>query len=159
MTHSPAPAPGSPSRRVLLGSAAGVTLAGIAGTGSAVAAGRPGTSDTSDRRVSYREWSGRDLRVGRFSGTRDYVDPFDPTAASRTYDVATWVSPVVRPGFGLTELVASWNADTPGGSWIEVSVRGRSAGIATKEYVLGRWCRFDPAEGGGISRTSVDGQG
>ena len=32
--------------------------------------------------------------------------------------------PSCAPGFGLTELVASWNADTPGGSWVEVSVRG-----------------------------------
>ena len=31
--------------------------------------------------------------------------------------------------------------------------------MATKEYVLGRWCRYDPAQGGGIHRTSVDGQG
>lgn len=164
MSQSLVPPAGSPSRRVLLGSAAGLTLVGVAGTGTAragtlTAAGGPGSSDTSDRHVSYREWSGRDLCPGRFTGRRDYVDPFDATATSRSYDVATWVSPVVRPGFGLTELVSSWNADTPGASWVEISVRGRSGGVATKEYVLGRWCRYDPAQGGGIHRTSVDGQG
>ncbi len=158
MPQSTVPAGGSPSRRVLLGSAAGLTLAGVAGTPSASAVGASSSFDTSGRHVSYREWSGRELCPGRFTGRRHYVDPFDGTATSRSYDVATWVSPVVRPGFGLTELVASWNADTPGGSWVEVSVRGRSGGVATKEYVLGRWCRHDPAQGGGIHRTSVNGQ-
>src|SRR6476619_3399689 len=159
MSQSPLPAGGSPSRRVLLGSAAGLTLVGVAGTQSASAVGASSSFDTRARHISYREWSGRDVVVGRFSGRRDHVDPFDATATSRSYDVATWVSPVVRPGFGLTELVASWNADTPGGSWVEVSVRGRSGGVVTKEYVLGRWCRYDPAQGGGIHRTSVNGQG
>ena len=169
MSRSPIPSAASPSRRLVLGSAAGATLVGIAGAGVATAASAPTVPaaapvssphyDTGDRHISYREWNGRELHVGRFSGRRDYVDPFDPTATSRSYDVATWVSPVVRPGFGLTELVSSWNADTPGGSWVEVSVRGRSNGVATKEYVLGRWCRYDPDQGGGIHRTSVNGQG
>jgi hypothetical protein len=169
MSRPPAPEACSPSRRRVLGSAAGATLVAAAGVGSASAAPSAASSaapsalesasDTGDRHVSYREWSGRDVAVGRFSGRRDHVDPFDDTATSRSYDVATWVSPVVRPGFGLTELVASWNADTPGRSWVEVSVRGRSDGVATKEYVLGRWCRYDPTQGGGIHRTSVRGQG
>src|SRR6476469_10145797 len=159
MSQSPVPGGGSPSRRVLLGSAAGLTLVGVAGTQSASAVGASSSVDTSARHVSYCEWSGRDLCPARFTGRRDYVDPFDDTATSRSYDVATWVSPVVRPGFGMTEIVASWNADTPGGSWVAVAVRGRSGGLATKEYVLGRWCRYDPAQGGGIHRTSVRGQG
>ncbi|GAA3718800.1 peptidase C39 family protein [Terrabacter ginsenosidimutans] len=169
MSRPPAPEACSPSRRRVLGSAAGATLVAAAGVGSASAAPSAASSaapsalesasDTGDRHVSYREWSGRDVVVGRFSGRRDHVDPFDDTATSRSYDVATWVSPVVRPGFGLTELVASWNADTPGRSWVEVAVRGRTDGVATMEYVLGRWCRYDPTQGGGIHRTSVKGQG
>ncbi len=151
------PGPGSPTRRVVLGSAAGAAVLGLTRVSSATASSVPGGPDT--RHVAYREWSGPQLAVGAFDGTREYVDPFDPTATPATYDVATWVSPVVRPGFGLTELVSSWNADTPGRSWVEVSVRGRSGGVATKEYVLGRWARYDPADGGGIHRTSLNGQG
>jgi hypothetical protein len=65
----------------------------------------------------------------------------------------------VVPGFDLTELVASWNASTPGASWVEVRVRGTSAAGMTKYYVLGRWCAADPADGGGIHRTSLNSQG
>ena len=40
-----------------------------------------------------------------------------------------------EPGFALTELVASWSAATPGDSWVEVEVRGRTAG---RHVELGR---------------------
>ena len=100
-------------------------------------------------------WSASEIAFGPFDATVDYVDPHDPSGTPVTCDVATWTSPVVAPGFGLTELVASWNAVTPGRSWVEVRVRGTSGGTQTKDYVLGRWAAKDPADGGGIHRTSV----
>ncbi|MGO4598745.1 peptidase C39 family protein [Terrabacter sp. 2RAF25] len=152
---------GAPGRRAVIGSAAGAALLGVVGARPAGAAGTDAVPPAEPpRHVAYREWSGEQLGVARFTGTREYVDPHDPSGATQRYDVATWTSPVVRPGFGLTELVASWNADTPGRSWVEIVARGRAAaGTWSKEYVLGRWARWDPAEGGGIHRTSLKGQG
>jgi hypothetical protein len=69
---------------------------------------------------------------------------------------ATWTSPWFSTGFGFTELVASWNADTPPGTWIEITMRGLTDhGAVTKPYVLGRWAYGDAD----IRRTSVGGQG
>jgi hypothetical protein len=60
------------------------------------------------------------------------------------YERATWISPVVDPGFAVTEIVPSWNACTPPGCWIEVAVRGTTAaGVGTHWYVLGRWAETD----------------
>jgi hypothetical protein len=96
-----------------------------------------------------------DLTIRRPVGTLDYTDPFGD-GSSKTYDYATWLSPRVRPGFDLTELVSSWNARTPAGTWVQVEVRGTSdTGTDTKWYVLGRWASYDD----GFHRTSVDGQG
>ena len=91
---------------------------------------------------------------------RTYTDPFADGATPVTYDVGAWTSPVLRGSFGLTELISSWDADTPKGTWIEVNVRGRDeAGTRTGWFILGRWARDDTAAGGAINRTSVDGQG
>lgn len=91
--------------------------------------------------------------------TRTYVDPFAPVASPATFEVGTWTSPTLQSGFDLTQLVASWNATTPSGTWIEVGVRGRTPdGRRTDWFVLGRWCSEHPEQGGAIHRTSVDGQ-
>jgi hypothetical protein len=95
------------------------------------------------------------LTLGDPTATRSYTDPFaaDPTPV--TYDTGTWISPEVRPGFGLTELVSSWNADAPAGTWIEVAVHGLADdGATTKWYVLGRWSEDDTT----FHPTSVPGQ-
>ncbi len=150
--------PFQPSRRSLLATAAaGAALVGVTGAPRSRAA--EAKKPAADRHVSYTSWSGSQLVFGPFDRTVDYTDPHATTATPVTYEVATWTSPVVAPGFGLTELVASWNASTPGHSWVEVRVRGTSAGTATKDYVLGRWADRDPADGGGIHRTSLAGQG
>jgi hypothetical protein len=68
----------------------------------------------------------------------------------------TWTSPWSDTGFGFSELVASWNASTPAGTWIEVRMRAQSdQGTLTKWYTMGRWAYGD----GDIQRTSVGGQG
>ncbi|MFC5727504.1 MULTISPECIES: C39 family peptidase [Nocardioides] len=75
--------------------------------------------------------------------------------AGRRYDVARWTSPWVSPGFSFTELIPSWSARTPGDSWIEVRVRGRSAGGALTSFdVLARWAAGDRH----VKRHSVSGQ-
>src|SRR5918912_3174802 len=50
----------------------------------------------------------------------------------------TWTSPVVQAGFGFTRLVASWNADTPGGSRVRIETQvTTSAGETSVWDVLG----------------------
>jgi hypothetical protein len=96
------------------------------------------------------------LSIAHPVGTRDYRDPHGD-GSTTTYDFATWRSPVTRTDFDYTELIASWNATTPGDSWIEVGVRGHAAdtGERSKWYVLGRWAEGDEH----IKRTTVSDQG
>lgn len=71
------------------------------------------------------------------TGTTDYTDPFGH--GTRSYEYARWTSPYYSPGFGITELVSSWNADTPSGTWLQMEMRGESnAGHVTKYCVMGR---------------------
>jgi hypothetical protein len=93
-----------------------------------------------------------------------------PTSAAQQYNVSyhafplpaggvtsgTWTSPWYPTGFGFSELVASWNASTPAGSWIDVRMRATTdKGTQTKWYVMGQWAYDDSS----FHRTSVGGQG
>jgi len=99
------------------------------------------------------------LSFGTSAGTTSYVDPFGDGSA-KSYDRTSWTSPTVQPGFGLTELIASWNATTPPGTWVEVAMAGTTdLGTTTKWYVLGRWTGGDDTAAGDIHRTSVPSQG
>jgi Peptidase_C39 like family len=91
--------------------------------------------------------------IGHPSGTIQYTDPHTGTTSS--WEAASWTSPVHKVPFGATELVASWNAHTPAGTWIQTELLGTySDGTQTPAYVMGRWASGD----GDIKRTSVDGQ-
>jgi hypothetical protein len=116
------------------------------------------------RRIAYTEWAGATgFATGTAQGVRvvnGRLRLFEPVAqrtyAQKRYDEGRWTSPWTSPGFGLTELIASWSAVTPGDSWIEVKVRGRDAGGKTSSWdVLGRWTSGDTF----TRRTSVAGQG
>lgn len=89
-------------------------------------------------------------------GTRDYTDPHTDT--TRTYEYSTWTSPVVDVDFDATELVASWNATTPEGTWVEVEVQATyTTGDTSPWFVLGRWTSGDGDDD--IRRTTVNRQG
>jgi hypothetical protein len=94
------------------------------------------------------------LRFERATARRAYDDPYGRGGAT-TYGITHWTSPWAKPGFGLTEMVASWNATTPKGTWIEVLGRGRTSKRTGSWDVLGRWAGHDA----GFHRTSVRGQG
>ncbi|WP_266080989.1 peptidase C39 family protein [Haladaptatus caseinilyticus] len=58
--------------------------------------------------------------------------------------------------FGAKQLIASWTADIPQGTWMEVEMRGTTtSGERTGWYVMGRWATTDED----IHRTSVFNQG
>jgi hypothetical protein len=153
-----------------------IALAGaIALTLGVVAVPTPASAHTvqHDEQITFQEWSSyRDWRSGdhhgtvalpglrpsitmlRPAGTTDYTDPH--TGTTRTWNYSTWTSPVRQVGFDASELVASWNAQTPAGTWIQVELQGTyNTGGQTPWYVMGRWASGD----NDIKRTSLDGQG
>ena len=156
------------TRRTVLGTGAATAAAALTlgSLPSAHAAKGPST-----RNITFRAWRGAQLGGGTSNGTaitggvlmiaavtgsRSHTDV--RTGATATYDTATWTSPVVDPGHAFTELVASWNATTPDGSWVEVRVRAVADDGTAGWYVLGRWASDDVDDGGAINRTSLNGQ-
>lgn len=55
------------------------------------------------------------------------------------FEQAVWTSAPLQPGFGVEEIVPSWIARTPGGSWVQIEVKGPT----TQWYALGRWASHD----------------
>jgi hypothetical protein len=95
-------------------------------------------------------------------GSFTYADPFadvnsDGVDGSGTYASGTWTSDVYEPGFPFNELVSSWNATTPEGTWVQSEVLPKFADghWAAKWYILGRWSYKDSD----FHRTSVGHQG
>ncbi|MFC6880890.1 MULTISPECIES: peptidase C39 family protein [Actinomadura] len=83
---------------------------------------------------------------------RDGVGFGAPAGRSGAWEYARWVGPETAVAFGATELVLSWTADTPPGTWIEIGLRGTCP--STPWYVLGRWAYGD----GDVRRASVPAQ-
>jgi hypothetical protein len=101
------------------------------------------------------------LASNGLSGPLDYLDPFadysgDGADGSGPYLYGTWTSGVTTLSFPFDELVSSWNAITPPGTWIQVEVQPQiDNGHWAKWYILGRWASGDSD----FHRTSVGGQG
>ncbi|MBM7491997.1 hypothetical protein JOD64_003219 [Micromonospora luteifusca] len=151
---------------------AGVTALTLFATTAPATAGRP-PAPTHDEQITFQDWSGpadwhrgsqagtrvvpgarAGLTLARPAGTTEYADPH--TGTTRTWEYGTWTSPVTRVGFDATELIASWNAETPAGTWIQVEMQGQyTSGNQTPWYVMGRWASGDAD----IKRTTVNGQG
>ncbi|HKP54630.1 MAG TPA: peptidase C39 family protein [Chloroflexia bacterium] len=64
------------------------------------------------------------------------------------------VSPVTVASFPFTQAIASWNAETPPGTWVETQLRARTGGRWTKWYNMGVWASDNSV----VERHSVDGQ-
>ncbi|MEP6665210.1 MAG: peptidase C39 family protein [Nocardioidaceae bacterium] len=109
------------------------------------------------KQIALTRWRGKTVRTGRFArshfeggvqiGPRpvrvSYDDPYGP-GGPRAYDRGFWYSPWAKPGFGFDQLIASYNASTPVGTFIEVAARGRTAGGRLSSWdSLGRWARHD----------------
>ncbi|WP_327427189.1 peptidase C39 family protein [Streptomyces sp. NBC_01236] len=160
-----------PSRRAILAAAVAAAATGAAG-GPAAAATPAGPAEAPARLVDNRAWTSyTDWRSGSAQGTRavpgvrpglviaapagtaDYTDPH--TGKTSTWEYATWTAPVHRLAVPSTEVIASWNAHTPAGTWLQVELTGTySDGTDTPWYVMGRWAAGDQD----IKRTSVDDQ-
>ncbi|SCL58204.1 Peptidase_C39 like family protein [Micromonospora citrea] len=162
-------------RTAALAAATALTLLGTATPAVAAPVTAPSTTRpvVHDEQITFQDWSRHpDWRRGTHAGTKavpglrpgvtlatplgttDYTDPH--TGVTRSWEYATWTSPVTQVGFDATELIASWNANTPAGTWIQVEMQGTyNTGVQTKWYVMGRWASGDAD----IKRTSVNRQG
>ena len=89
----------------------------------------------------------------------------DPYAAG-TYNGANYynggsffvgeaTSPEIPAGFNYKEAIASWNATTPAGTWVEVQFRAQYGTRWSKWYILGIWA----ADTSTVARHSVQSQG
>jgi len=72
-----------------------------------------------------------------------------------SFRVGEAISPEITTDFNYKEAIASWNATTPPGSWVEVQFRAQYGARWSKWYVLGIWAADDST----ISRHSVRLQG
>ncbi|MDT0316763.1 peptidase C39 family protein [Streptomyces millisiae] len=168
----------TPRRTVLaaaVAAAVGTTASLAAGSATATTPATPargGRRADPESGIEYRGWvsaadwaSGTAQGVGvvttgragvvlrQARGTVDYADPH--TGTTRAYEYATWLSPTHRAATPATELIASWNARTPAGTFIRVEVLATySDGTTSPWYTLGVWASGD----GDIRRTSVDDQ-
>ncbi|MCC2276568.1 MULTISPECIES: peptidase C39 family protein [Streptomyces] len=154
----------TPRRTVL---AAALALA-AASTPVATAAPRAEASVDYRAWTTYPQWAGgrgagtRVLGDGRPGlciahalGTRTYADPH--THVTAEWEYATWSSPVHTLPAPATEIVVSWNAHAPAGTWLQAELRAAyNDRTQTPWYVMGRWTAGDGT--GDIRRTSVDGQ-
>ncbi len=113
---------------------------------------------TQVKRIAIERWGPGALRKGRTDRTRETgagvvigrhpgrVGYDDPVGSVRRlpYDRGRWYSPWTRPGFGFDQLIASYNASTPIGTFVEISVRGVTSGGKRSSWdSLGRWAGHD----------------
>ena len=153
------------TRRLLVLAAAAASLA-LAAAGSALAA-KPYPVDFHSFDLSQGTTAGLTYSQGALtlasSGlvSAPYTDPYadvngDGVDGSGTYQSGTWTSSVYATHFAFNELVSSWNADTPTGTFVQSEVQPQlDDGHWGKWYVLGRWTSGDSD----FHRTSVGGQG
>ncbi|MET8678811.1 peptidase C39 family protein [Streptomyces sp. NPDC004647] len=165
-------APAASTTGTATDAAAGAVVGSGSGSGGGSGSGSGSVSGKGVARVDYHGWTTyADWRGGTARGTRavagsrpgvvidspagriDYPDPHTGKTASWAY--ATWTGPVRKLATPASEVVASWNASTPAGTWLQVELRGTyTDGKNTPWYVLGRWASGDAD----IKRTSLDDQ-
>ena len=160
---------GPPSATIPASTSAPPTAAvSVPSSASPSAAGSPTATTAVD--VTPRSFARLSLDAGSHDGTvtresrielgpsplkGSYADPYGRTIADER---GTWTSATVRTAFsfnqGFNQLVASWNATTPSGTWIEVQMRAGSPSRMTKWYTLAIWSSGDDT----IHRTTLNGQ-
>jgi hypothetical protein len=104
---------------------------------------------------------GPSLALTRADFAQGALDGVSPAArgtgivGSDPKEPGTWTGPWIRPGFPVTEVIASWAAETAPGAHVEIEVQGCThVGFETAWYVLARWASGSD----GLRRTSVAGQ-
>ncbi|MBA2448543.1 MAG: peptidase C39 family protein [Chloroflexi bacterium] len=89
--------------------------------------------------------------VGVVDGRLVFTPPAVGVAGRRSGTALSPERPTSEP---FRDLIPSWNAETPTGTWLEARLRARIDGRWTRWYVLGVWT----SDGAVEARHSVDGQ-
>ncbi|CAN5118041.1 peptidase C39 family protein [soil metagenome] len=123
----------SPTRRrsVCVIALAATLIFGLAGTAQAApdrAAIKRWSSNASFAKGSADgiAMSGGALRIGTPAGTLSYADPYG-SKKPKAYAFSTWTSPWVATSFATRRIVPSWNVELPGGTWVRIQMRGKTA--------------------------------
>jgi len=156
---------GKPFARALFAATLFAALAGpfLAGPALAVTAEamlaqtRAQAAPAPPRQIDYKQWtSPAQLANGTFAGVRAvdgrlrmatpigslrYVDPYGHR--TKTYAFGHWTSPWTSPGFGLSELVPSWDATTAKDTWLRIEVRGKGASGSSSWDTIANWAAGD----------------
>ncbi len=170
----------------LTGEAAPTAEAGTGGRGleapskSAAKGREPDRQAQPSKAIALTSWRAATMRKGSFSHTHyqrgkgivigprpDRVSYDDPhgSGGRRGYQRGSWYSPWVKPGFGFDQLIASYNASTPVGTFIEIATRARTVGGRLSSWdSLGRWASHDKrfhrmslgAQTDDVTRVAVD---
>lgn len=117
----------------------------------------------------FSDWSLNGVNLNK-SGELEF-DPATAQAESDPYAPGTYhegnyyngdsffvgeaISPEISTPFHYRDAIASWNASTPAGSWLEIQFRAKYGTRWSKWYVLGIWAADDST----IRRHSVSSQG
>lgn len=163
-------------RRRVLKALGALGTAGLAGYASSKPTGAKtteprATNAPAQEHIDVQRWTAApDFAAGQFDGTapkirgkalaithavgeRDYTDPHG--GGTKTWEYGRWTSQLYSVGFDAEHLVASWVADVPQGTWLEIEMQGETTdGETTGWYVMGRWA----ATNDDIHRTAVFGQ-
>ncbi len=160
---------------------AGILLAALVATlmqpdRSAAAADSRADSPADSRQTnlwlnaSQAEFAGWQLSGLKTSGDTLQLDPThlksgrDPYAAGAykggnyynggSFSYGEALAPYYSPPGGFDSAIASWNALTPAGTWVEVRLKALTGTHWTREYVMGIWS----SDTGTVRRHSVSGQ-
>lgn len=107
---------------------------------------------TSD--ADFAAGAGQGVWVG--GGALTLSSPTARRSLGRTrWAYGRWTSPVLTPGRSFTQVVPSWDAVTPAGTFLEVQVRGLTAsGVGSSWKTMARWSSRDAS----FRRTSLGAQ-
>src|SRR3954452_10179886 len=93
-------------------------------------------------------WTSKDLSTAEAEGLD--LDLITGVQLSQGLTVGWLTSPrIVRP---FTEAIASWEAEAPAGTWLDVGLRAEVDGHWTRWWTMGRWSEEL------ATRTSIAGQ-
>lgn len=136
--------------------AGAVPLAMIQGAPSSLATGGGLGGDASTTPRDFHPWSTvADFTTGQLSGGATIGSEGDGSLTLTPGSTfGEWTSPSYSTGFGVTELVASWQAQTPSDSWLSTQLSVEVAGQWSPWFTMGDWAFTTAA----IQRTSVPGQ-
>lgn len=112
------------------------TALAIAATLSMPSAQAASASTSTTRWSSNADWakgssngvaiSGGSLRISKPLARIAYQDPYG-NGKKKNFDYSAWTSPWVTSSAAIKNIVASWNAATPGATWVRIMVRAKTA--------------------------------